>query len=111
MTIPRELWLVRRAGRHLLAQRPVRELPPDALRRVRLADGENLTLGAATLAYADGALRVTRDPADFGAGFAGTTSVHIAGSPAGVELDVLVDTCSIEMFSTDGLVAITNLVI
>ncbi|MGB2765628.1 MAG: glycoside hydrolase family 32 protein [Propionicimonas sp.] len=111
MTIPRELWLVRRDGRHLLAQRPVRELPTEALRRVRLADGENLTFGAATLAFTDGALRVAREPVDFDARFAGTTSVQIAGSPEGVELDVLVDTCSIEVFSTDGLVAITNLVI
>lgn len=111
MTIPRELWLVRRDGRHLLAQRPVQELPPGALRHIRLADGEELTLGAAALGYAGGALRLTRDRVDFDAGFAGTTSAPVAGSPAEVELAVLVDTCSIEVFSTDGLLAMTNLVI
>ncbi|MFZ1412763.1 MAG: glycoside hydrolase family 32 protein [Micropruina sp.] len=113
MTIPRELTLVRDGDRHRLRQRPIRELPSTELRSETLQDGDELHVRGAVIAYRDGVLSLDRRRA-------GETSFHdrfpsvqwadIPQAPPSVELRILVDTCSIEIFAADGLVTITDLV-
>ena len=113
MTIPREADLVRVGDRYLLRQRPVRELPADALERLTLADGDRVLLRGVALEYHNGVLSLDRRGvglADFHEGFGTRQWAEIPGRPRRVTVDVLLDTCSIEVFAADGLVVISDLV-
>ncbi len=112
MTLPRELDLVRVDGRHRLRQRPAAEVPSDALRRLRLAEGADVRLGSATLRYADGVLSLERPQADpeVHPCFPGVSWVRIDGAPAVLEVDVCLDSCSVEVFTADGLASLSALV-
>ncbi|MFT4293974.1 MAG: glycoside hydrolase family 32 protein [Micropruina sp.] len=113
MTIPRELDLVRVGGRYLLRQRPIRELPDAALERLTLADGDRVSLRGVALEYHNGVLSLDRrgvGQTDFHEGFGTRQWAEIPERPSSVTVDVLLDSCSIEVFAADGLVVISDLV-
>lgn len=113
MTVPRELGLVRLADRYLLRQRPVRELPASALLHHTLADGDHVPLHGVALAYHNGVLSLDRrgvGRGDFHEGFGTRQWAEISERPSSVTVEVLIDTCSIEVFAAAGLVTISDLV-
>jgi fructan beta-fructosidase len=113
MTIPRELDLVRVGGRYRVRQRPVRELPESALERRTLADGERVLVQGVALEYHKGVLSLDRrgvGQTNFHEGFGTRQWAEVPERPASVTVDILVDTCSIEVFAASGLVAISDLV-
>ena len=113
MTVPRELDLVPSLRGHRLRQRPIRELPAEALQRYTLADGDQVSLRGVALDYRDGVLSLDRRGGvadDLPESFATRQWAQIPDAPASVQVDVLIDTCSIEVFAADGLVVISDLV-
>lgn len=115
LTLPRELGLARQDGRLRVTVRPARELaarlddPPPGLRVLRLdpRDTHAVDLPSARLVVADGVVRLERT-GEWHPAFPGTTEAPLPATAG--ELLVVVDTCSVEVFSDDGLVALTNLV-
>lgn len=140
MTVPRELRLTRVDSAITLAQRPVRELlgrfdPPRRIRaRAVLEEGAGLIrFGASSAAdsacgielrWQSGEVRVVRDAAagtlvvdrtaaaDVGLGETYHTVRHAPLHPTGerVEVEVLVDRWSLEVFADRGQVVLTDLV-
>lgn len=113
MTIPRELELVRLAEAYVLRQRPVRELPASGLETYTLADGDRVSLRGVALEYHNGVLSLDRrgvGHADFHEGFGTRQWAEIPERPGSVTVEVLIDSCSIEVFAAAGLVTISDLV-
>ena len=113
MTIPREVDLARVGDRLLLRQRPVRELPDAALDRRTLANGDRVMVRGVALEYHNGVLSLDRrgvGQADFHEGFGTRQWAEVPGRPPAVTVDILLDTCSIEVFAASGLVVISDLV-
>ncbi|MFT3862030.1 GH32 C-terminal domain-containing protein [Micropruina sp.] len=113
MTIPRELELVPLKGGYRLRQRPIRELPGDALAHYELRAGDRVSIGGVALEYRNGVLSLDRRGAgveDFHEAFGSRQWAEIPGNPDTVQVDVLVDTCSIEVFAAEGMVTISDLV-
>ncbi len=70
-------------------------------------------VGGVPITVADGVLSVDRSRAgrrDFHPEFASRTWVDLPPSPGGLDLTIVVDHCSLEVFAADGAVAMTNLV-
>ncbi len=113
MTIPRELDLLKVGGRYLVRQRPIRELPDAALERHTLSDGDRIRVRGVALEYHNGVLSLDRrgvGTADFHEGFGSRQWAEIPERPASVTVEILLDTCSIEVFAASGLVVISDLV-
>ena len=113
MTIPREVDLVRLSDRYLLRQRPIRELPDAALERLTLRDGDRVNLRGVALEYHNGVLSLDRrgvGRTDFHEGFGTRQWAEVPGRPRSVDVEVLLDTCSIEVFAAGGSVVISDLV-
>ncbi len=113
MTIPREVDLVRVGDRLRLRQRPIAELPESALERMTLGDGDRVLIRGVALEYHAGVLSLDRrgvGQGDFHAGFGTRQWAEIPDRPASVTVEVLLDTCSIEVFAASGLVVISDLV-
>jgi sucrose-6-phosphate hydrolase SacC (GH32 family) len=113
MTIPRELDLVLLDDGYRVRQRPVRELPVDALQHHALAAGDRVVINGVALDYHNGVLSLDRHGVgmnDFHEAFGSRQWAEVPGEPETVHVDVLVDTCSIEVFAAGGLVTISDLV-
>lgn len=113
MTIPRELDLLKVGGRHLVRQRPIRELPQDAMERHTLLNGDRISVRGVALEYHNGVLSLDRrgvGRADFHEGFGSRQWAEIPERPSSVTVEILLDTCSIEVFAASGLVVISDLV-
>lgn len=113
MTVPRELELIRLDDAYLLRQRPVRELPASALELHTLADGDRISLRGVALEYHNGVLSLDRrgvGHGDFHEGFGTRQWAEIPERPRSITVEVLIDTCSIEVFAAAGLVTISDLV-
>lgn len=113
MTIPRELDLVHLEDGYRLRQRPVRELPADALVHHTLRSGDRISIQGVALEYHQGVLSLDRRGVgtdDFHEGFGTRQWAEVPGEPGTVQVTVLVDTCSIEVFAAAGMVTISDLV-
>jgi sucrose-6-phosphate hydrolase SacC (GH32 family) len=139
MSLPRELELRTVSGRLRLVQRPVVPpssvlaaenrvvLPRGEACRVRVSAqatphgtfglrfGADDDGGAATLVVDAAAREVRLDRASFGAvdfneSFASVERAPLTDADGWIELDVLVDACSLEVFIQGGLATITDLV-
>jgi sucrose-6-phosphate hydrolase SacC (GH32 family) len=135
MTLPRELSLRERADGALLAQRPVPELdgrgrlvvdreevpltgrwPVDAGEafdlRLEVPEDRSVVLelldGAARVAWRDGALRFERGVHGLQGADAAPQVVPVATQDGRLDLRVVVDTCSVELFADEGTVVLTN---
>ena len=139
MTLPRELGLVRDGSGWVLTQEPVREL--DALRQgrtpligprqeVEVVAGQPLDLTVtvprssqltvafasesgteATVRVGGGVLSLNRPgPADVPK-FAGTHTASLPDGAADIDLRVILDTCSLEVFACGGRVGLTDLLL
>jgi fructan beta-fructosidase len=102
MTAPRELAL--RGGR--LVQRPAAEVAAYA-RRVRLADGATLELAGARLYRSGDRLVLERSGPAFHPAYAHSACAVVETD----DLDILQDETSVEVFSADGVVCLTMLVL
>ncbi|GHF40066.1 levanase/fructan beta-fructosidase [Deinococcus metalli] len=139
MTLPRDLGLVPDAGGWALTQTPVRELdalrdrrtalaapqtdmtiepgqPLDLLLTVPRAGRLTVTLASeagaeATLRAEGGVLTLERPgPADV-PGFAGTHTAPFPDGGADLDLRVILDTCSLEVFAGGGRLSVTDLLL
>ncbi len=113
MTIPRELDLVHLEDGYRLRQRPVRELPAGALVHHTLRGGDRISIQGVALEYHQGVLSLDRRGVgtdDFHEGFGTRQWAEVPGEPGTVQVTVLVDTCSIEVFAAAGMVTISDLV-
>lgn len=113
MTVPRELDLVQFEDGYRLRQRPVRELPADALVHHTLRSGDRVSIRGAALEYRGGVLSLDRRGVgidQFHETFSTRQWAEVPGEPTAVQVDVLVDTCSIEVFAAGGTVTISDLV-
>lgn len=113
MTVPRELDLVQLDDGCRLRQRPVRELPADALVQHTLRGGDRVSIDGVAMEYRGGVLSLDRRGVgtdDFHEAFSTRQWATVPGEPHSVSVDVLVDTCSIEVFAADGMVTISDLV-
>lgn len=140
LTLPRELSLARRGARVVVVQQPVPELsaslpapatapdlvaepsaqlpvPPEAVvLRMRLrpeADDVYLDLDGARLGYREGRLYLDRTDSgavDFHPTFASVESVEVPLVSGALDLLVVRDSCSLEVFADDGAVTLTDLV-
>ena len=113
MTIPRELDLVPLEDGYRLRQRPIGELPAGVLEHHTLSNGDRVSIRGVALEYHNGVLSLDRRGVchnDFHEAFASRQWAEIPGEPETVRVDVLVDTCSIEVFAAAGMVTISDLV-
>jgi len=118
MTLPRELRLVDAGGRALLAQQPAREAERHVLRlqrepgfELKLANpaGDEVLIGHDTASnrfYID---RSSSGETGFHAGFAARHHApRLTTGP--IEMQLVIDACSIELFADGGLSTLTSLV-
>ena len=113
MTVPRKLDLVPLADGYRLRQRPIRELPAEAVEHHTLSNGDRISIRGVILAYRGGVLSLDRRGVghdDFHESFPSRQWARVPGEPDTVRVDVLVDSCSIEVFAAAGLVTISDLV-
>lgn len=119
MTLPRELRLTNLHGRALLAQQPAREAAAHVMRlqrepgfTLKLANraGDEVLIGHDTTSNRFFIDRSRSGGVDFHAGFAGRHHApRVAESPT-IELELVLDACSIELFADGGLSTLTSLV-
>jgi len=113
MTIPRELGLVPLEEGYRLQQRPIHELPTDVMEHHTLSNGDRVSIRGAALEYRNGVLSLDRRGVgdnDFHESFASRQWAQIPGEPETVRVEVLIDSCSIEVFAAAGMVTISDLV-